>query len=271
MTAPLIKKLGIIAGDGRLPFLVIEHCQQNNITPYIIGIKGHADKALFDINLTAMTARIAATGQTVRWLKAHGIKDVVFIGGIKRPRFFSMIPDLTTLWFIITRGLWARGDNALLTAARRFLEKRGVKLWGVHHFLPELLTPSGVLATKTIRGHENDIKLGISAALDLGRQDIGQAVIVKNAAVLAREDKNGTAYLIKTHGQEGALLVKMCKPNQDKDLDLPTIGLNTIKDCAAQNMAGIVIHAQNSLFLDRAECLKLADQSDLFVYGASHD
>jgi DUF1009 family protein len=263
-----IQKLGIFAGGGVLPRLLITHCQKNGIEPHVIGFDGQTDEKTFD-GVEHIQTRIAASGSILKWMRCNDIHDAVFIGAIKRPLLRSMIPDFTTLWFFLTKGIWARGDNAILKAGRDALEKRGIKLHGIHKFLPELLTPSGVLTKKTTDGFEADIKLGLEESQSLGAQDIGQAVLVKNGQVIGRENAKGTNALIREHGQEGAILVKTCKPQQDRDLDLPTIGLGTVDACADKMMAGIVVHAGNSLFLDKDDAIKRANQNNMFITGVS--
>lgn len=261
-----IKKIGVFAGGGELPQLLIEHCDAQNITPYIIGFKGHTDMERY-IDYPHIKTRIGAAGRIFQWIKQNNIKDVVFIGSIARPKMLTLWPDWTAFWFFVTKGMWARGDNAILILARRELEQRGVKLWGVHNFLPDLLTPEGVLTQTQSHDYQPDIDLGIVEAQKLGAADIGQAVIVKNGHVIGREDQSGTNALIHKHGEAGAILVKTCKPQQDKDLDLPTVGAGTVHACAAKNMAGIAAQAGNSLMVNRAEVIKTANEKGLFVVG----
>lgn len=261
-----IKKLGILAGGGALPRLLINYCHQNNIVPYVVGFGNQTDDDTYDL-AESINARIGASGKIIKWLKEKDIHDVVFIGSIKRPRLKTMIPDWQTLYFFLSKGIWAKGDNSLLEAARAELENRDIKLHGIHNFLPDLLTPFGVLTKANSDDFAKDIEIGILESQNLGRDDIGQAVIVKNGVVIGREDQKGTNSLISRFGQEGAVLVKSCKPQQDKDLDLPTIGLATIKACIDKKMSGIAVHSQNSLFLDREESISLSNKNNFFITG----
>ncbi|MAZ76321.1 MAG: UDP-2,3-diacylglucosamine pyrophosphatase [Micavibrio sp.] len=261
-----IKKLGIFAGGGVLPRLLITHCQKSGITPYVVGFEGQTDIETFE-GVEHIQTRIAASGSILKWMREQDIHDAVFIGAIKRPLLRSMIPDWSTLWFFLTKGVWARGDNAILKAGREALEIRGFKLHGIHKFLPELLTPEGTMTKKSANQFQGDIELGIKASQDIGYKDIGQAVLVKEGQVIGREDNKGTNALIRKLGEEGAILVKTCKPQQDKDLDLPTIGLETVRVCLEKKMAGIAVHAGNSLFLDQSDAVNLADQKSAFIVG----
>lgn len=263
-----IKKLGIFSGGGGLPRLLVDYCKHNNIEPYVVAFKSQTDPETY-IGVEHIHTRIAASGSILKWLKNNDIKDVVFIGAIKRPLLRTMIPDLTTLLFFLTKGIWARGDNAILKAARVYLEKRGIKLHGIHTFLPSLLMPAGVLTKQIPEIKETDIQLGVTESQNLGVKDIGQAVLIKGGQIIGREDAKGTNALIRKYGEEGAILVKTCKPQQDKDLDLPTIGLGTVQACLDKKMAGIVAHAGNSLFLDQAAAVGLADKNKMFIKGVT--
>lgn len=264
--APSFSKLGIIAGGGELPRLLTQYCDDHHIASYVIGFNGQTDEQTY-ADYPHIKTRIGAAGRIFKWIKQNDIKDIVFIGAINRPKMLTLWPDLTAFWFFISKGIWARGDNALLVLARKELEQRGVKLWGVHNFLPDLLTPRGVLTQKDSGNFQRDIALGITHSQQLGAADIGQAVIVKDGQIIGLENEAGTNALIDLHGQAGAVLVKTCKPQQDKDLDLPTIGVGTIKACAAKNMAGIAVHAGQSLIVNRAAVIRSADEHDLFIVG----
>lgn len=262
-----IKKLGIIAGGGVLPRQLQDACAKKSIETVIIGFKGYTDQVSPDY-----WTRIGASGRTVNYLKSQNITDLVMIGAIKRPSVFDLWPDWITFKFFVKAWLHSFGDNDLLTAARQELESIGFKLHGVHEFLPELLMPEGILGNHAPQdGHQIDVQVGIRAARDLGQADKGQAVLVKDGKVIAREDRRGTSAMIKRYGQKGALLVKMCKPQQDKDLDLPTLGPKTIELCAAKKITGIVGQAGATLLVERAQSLQTANQNGIFILGVTID
>lgn len=261
------KKLGIIAGGGEIPLQLKRFCEEQNIDYQIVGFKKFTDTVTPNY-----WGRLGASGKTVRWLKEQGVTDMVMIGSLKRPGIFDLWPDVTTLKILIKSWMQSFGDSQLLSAVRVELEKIGFNVHGVHKFLPGLLLSNAVQgAVKPTTSQDKDIGLGVIESQKLGMEDIGQAVIIKGGLVISREDKRGTRAMIDSHGCEGAILVKTCKPQQDTDLDLPTIGVQTVKQCADKNMSGIVGHAGKTLFVDRDEAIKLADQSNIFIYGASID
>lgn len=265
--SPDIKKLAIIAGSGILPQKLQQICYDQAIETAIIGIKGSTDHVDPDF-----WTRIGTSAKTLAWLQEQKVTDIVMIGAVKTPTFFNLWPDWPTAKFFFKVWMKSFGDSNLLSAARNTMESYGFKLHGVHKFLPELLMPEGILGFQAPKdGYQLDVQLGLKESQALGAADIGQAVIIKNGKVIGRENSKGTSALIKRHGCEGAILVKTRKPQQDKDLDLPTIGPNTVALCAVKKMAGIVGHAGNTLLVDRQQMIQIADEHQLFVMGVTID
>lgn len=260
-----IKKLGIIAGAGEIPSQLKHACEAQGIDCFVIGLKGNTDN--IEPNYWS---RIGKAGQIIERLRKENIRDIVMIGAVKRPNIFSLWPDWLTFKFFLRSWIRSWGDNTLLQAARAQIEEMGFTVHGVHEFLPDMLMPEGILGVHHPNdGQKQDISLGAEEALKLGQADIGQAILVKNGHVVAREDHRGTSWMIKKFGQRDAILVKMCKPQQDQDLDLPTIGPETVALCASKNMAGIVGHTGKSLLVDQQQVIELADKEGLFMMGVN--
>ncbi len=267
-----IKELAIIAGGGNLPAKLVSACEHQGIKPFIVAFKGHADPELVQGH-NHMWARLGGAGKVLKTLKAHNIRDVVMIGSIHRPGFSEIRPDLKVAEFFARVGIKALGDNDLLTMIRRFLEDEGLRVHGAHKFATELLAPKGVLGKyEPSKGDMIDIQRGLEVSQQLGRLDVGQSVIVQEGLVLGVEAIEGTDALIarckgfKRRGRKG-VLVKTCKPQQDRDLDLPTIGPQTILQARDSKLAGIAIHADNALILDLEEVIELANKHKMFVIG----
>jgi len=259
-----VTQLGIIAGGGALPRRLVDHCANSSIPFCIAGIRNQTDMVNPDQQF-----RIGQASQIIKFFKQKNVSDIVFIGGVTKPSFWTLWPDWHTFKFFVKAWIKSLGDDGLLKAARVELEQEGFHVRGVHQFLPELLLSEGLLGAVQPRDNIHaDIQLGLNEAQALGVKDIGQAVIVKDGKVIAREDKHGTNAMIKKYGESGAILVKTCKPQQDRDLDLPALGLKTVKACAEKNMAGIVGHAQNTLFVDAEGAIKCANENNIFLMGA---
>ncbi len=262
-----IPKLGVIAGAGIIPVDLLYACQLQDIETVSIGIKGSTDCLTPDF-----WSRVGTSAKTLKIFQDQNIKDIVMIGAVKRPNFFEFWPDWVTAKFFFKAWMKSFGDDSLLSAMRAELESMGFRIHGIQKFLPELLMPEGLICGKLPTDLQGlDIQLGLKASQELGRQDIGQAVIVKNGQVIGCEDKKGTSALIRKYGREGAILVKSCKPQQDKDLDLPTIGPETVKLCAGMGMAGIIAQAGHSLLVEKKFVEKIAGTHGIFVMGVTID
>lgn len=260
-------RLGIVAGGGLLPKRLIAHCNQNGLHPFIIAFDGQTDPDLI-AGHDHIVMRLGEAGKIIRLLKEREISDLILIGSIKRPRARDLRPDLFTAAFFAKMGFKAMGDDSLLTAIRHELERQGFSIHGIHEIIPEVLTRKGQIAgpvpTET---QQRQIDIGIAAARKLGEADIGQGVVVATDGSVINEDKNGTDNLIRRAASKGAVLVKTCKPQQDRKLDLPTIGSNTVKLCAELGYAGIASEAGLTLTADEEAMVALANQTGIFVVG----
>lgn len=267
-----IQRLGIIAGSGALPARLLAACDEKGIRPFIVGFEGQTDPALVK-DRDHLWTRLGAAGKVMKTLKDHDVRDLVLIGSMRRPSLSEMMPDLRTLDFYRRLGLRALGDSDFLSALRGLLEQEGFTLHGIHKFAGDLLAAEGALGRyEPTEGDWIDIKRGLEVSRVLGEIDAGQSVIVQEGFVLGVEAAEGTDELIrrckslKRKGR-GGVLVKTCKPQQDRDLDLPTIGPETVRLAAETGLAGIVVHAGQSLIIDPEEVAQIADKHNMFVVG----
>lgn len=242
--------------------------KSQGVEPLIVAVKGQTDKD-FVSDYPHVWVRIGAAGAMIKALKKNDVKDIVMIGAMKRPRFWELWPDFRAFLFYTRIGFRALGDNGLLSAVRKELEHEGFHLHGIHKFLPELLTAEGCLtAVRPSVEDTETIRLGLRESQRIGMADIGQAVIVEGDQVLGLEDKKGTNALIRRvqpSGHETAILVKTCKPQQDRDLDLPTIGPATVENCMRAGVKGIIIEAGAGLVSEREKLVELANRYGIFV------
>lgn len=267
---PAIKKIGIIAGGGELPHYLLQSCDQNGRDSFVIAIEGQADLTLMN-DREHMVAPLGAAGRMIEALKNKDIRDIVLIGSVKRPSLTEIKPDMKTAAFLAKIGLSLFGDDGVLKAIRKELENEGFRIHGIHEIAPDLLAQEGIIGRyKPSKADKDDIAKAFIIARELGRLDIGQAVIVQHGLVLGVEAVEGTDELIRRCGGlkrkgGGGVLVKSCKPQQDRALDLPTIGPYTVRECAAAGLAGIAVHAGQSLVFDAEEIIKQADKHHIFV------
>lgn len=267
------KKIGVIAGGGALPGRLLDSCDVHGVDVFIVALEGHTDPALVQGRFH-IWSRLGAVGTILKSLKTHEIRDIVLIGSVRRPSLGELMPDVKAIEFFGKAGLKALGgDDGLLAALRDFLEEEGFIIHGVHKFAQDLLMPAGVLG-KVKPGKEQmaDIARGIEVSQALGQLDVGQAVIVQQGLVLGVEAIEGTDQLIsrcaplKRQGS-GGVLVKTCKPQQDRDLDMPTVGLTTVQLAHKAGLCGLAVHAGHSLILGLDDIVSFADKHKMFVMG----
>ena len=267
------RKLGIIAGGGTIPHLLIEHCQKNNISYCMLAITGNADTNLSDLNSDIKWIRIGQAGTGFKFFKDEKVTDVVMIGTIHRPSLADLVPDLRTAAFFAKIGLKALGDDGILRALIKEIESESFRVVGIHEIMPEILFKEGVLTkAKPDKQALADIKRGVEVALTLGKLDVGQSVVVQQGLVLGLEGIEGTDELIKRcgsykRGGDGGVLVKLRKPQQDMRTDLPTIGLKTIENAHLSGLKGLAVHTSNALIVDEEAVIKRANEYKMFLIG----
>jgi DUF1009 family protein len=268
------KKIGIIAGGGKIPAQFAKLCIDKGYDVHIIAIDGHAEKE----DLRAFShdvVRLGAVGRAISILIKNQIKDVVIIGSVRRPSFIELRPDLTALKILIKSSFTRQflGDNKLLSLVKETLHEKNIFVHAVQDLAPEFLMPQGFITnTIALPPDYDSIATGVKIVETLGLLDVGQAAVIQGGIVLGVEAIEGTASLLERcahykRNDRGAILVKLCKPQQDKALDLPTIGPDTIKQAAAAGMVGIAVHANNSLIINIDELIRYADAAGIFVVG----
>ena len=269
----MAKKLGIIAGGGSIPRRLIEHCKTLGRDYFVLAIEGNADKNLIDDTVPHMWMRLGQAGSGFKKFKEEKVDEVVMIGTIKRPGIHDLVPDLRTTAFFAKIGMKSLGDDGILRAVVKEFEHDGMVVRGIHEVMPELLVKSGILTKhKPDKKAVADIKRGVEVGLELGRLDVGQSVIVQQGLVLGVEGIEGTDKLIIRCGEykrkgEGGVLVKLRKPQQDMRIDLPTIGLSTLKNAKNSGLRGVAVHAGNALIVDEKNVIDYADKEGLFIVG----
>lgn len=265
-------RLGIIAGGGGLPGKLAQACRRDGRDFFILGLEGQADDAALK-DLPYAAVRLGATAEAIRILKENGVDALVLAGSVRRPVLAELRPDWRTLQVFARLGKAALGDDSLLRAVADELRKEGFGIVGAHEIEPQLLTPAGVLTRlQPSVEHRHDLERGIGVVRALGALDVGQAAVVQQGIVLGVEAAEGTDALLQRcrtlrRKGRGGVLVKACKPQQDRRLDLPAIGLRTVRHAFEAGLEGIAAEAGASLLLDREEVVAAADRLGLFIIG----
>ncbi|HUC10006.1 MAG TPA: UDP-2,3-diacylglucosamine diphosphatase LpxI [Stellaceae bacterium] len=265
-------RLGIVAGNGRLPRRLVEACRQAGRDVFVLALEGAADPATI-ADVAHAWCPIGAAARGLRLLRENDVKDLVLAGGVRRPSLASLRPDWRAAKFFARVGYRALGDDGLLTAVVAELEREGFRVLGPDQVLGSDLAPEGPFGK--IRPDAQaavDIAYGERVARSLGALDIGQAVVVQQGLVLGVEAIEGTDELIRRCAglrREGAggVLVKVQKPGQEQRADRPTIGPQTVVLAAAAGLRGIAVEAGATIVLDRGEVAAAADSAGLFVIG----
>jgi len=271
-----IKHLGIIAGAGDLPAQLVSTCLHKNITPHIVAIKGHAHPDLVGEH-SHFWSGLGSVGKVIKFFKDNDVRDLVMIGSVKRPSLTELKPDLKTIKIISKIGLKMLGDDGLLSALKQELMHEGFNVHGIQDFCENLLLQAGPLGKVTPLDDDiESINHGLKISQAIGALDIGQSVVVQNGVILGVEGVEGTDALITRCGElkkagRGPILVKTCKPQQDKALDLPTIGQNTVQSAYDAGFSGIIAHTDNVLITDSKMVAQYADQYKIFVVGMNPD
>lgn len=269
--------LGLIAGQGALPIEIIKSCKASGRPIHVIGLRGQASPNTLPWEQVDWF-RLGAAGKIIKSLKKATVSDLVLAGGVQKPSVTALFPDIWALRFLLANRVYHKGDDALLSRLLNALETgEGFHIVSAQSIVPHLLAPHGQLgAIAPLPATTGDIDIGLKAALELGRRDIGQAVVVDQGAIIAREDQHGTAAMLadlvarKREGGEmgpSGILVKAMKPQQDPRVDLPSIGPETVSQAFRAGLAGIAVEAGQSFILDRASTIAAADKAGLFIVG----
>ncbi|MBE0530864.1 MAG: UDP-2,3-diacylglucosamine diphosphatase LpxI [Rhodospirillales bacterium] len=271
-------RLGILAGGGTLPALLVDTCIRQRRPFFVIAFEGQADAALVAARPDGQAVphawvRVGAAGRAVRLLRREGVRDLVMAGRMRRPSLVSLRPDLWALRFLLRHCGLKRGDDALLRALIEALGEEGFTVVGVDSLLPDLVAQAGVLgAVQPDAAALADVRLGVEAALSIGARDVGQAAVARRGRVIGREGREGTDAMLaacagERPGTPSGVLVKMAKPGQERRVDLPAIGLGTIAAAARAGLAGIAVEAGGALLVERDGLIAAADAAGLFVIG----
>jgi UDP-2,3-diacylglucosamine hydrolase len=268
-------KLGLIAGNGRFPFLVLDAARAAGYDVTVVAIK---EEAFPDLAESARRSPPAAfhwvslgqLGKCISILKDAGIADAVMAGQVKHTKLFSdIVPDLTLLSVLMR--LKARNTDALISAVADVLKHKGITLLDSTAFLAPLLAAEGVLTARGPSPEEQvDLDFGYQVADAIAGLDIGQTIAVKSAAVVAVEAMEGTDAVIARAGQlagQGVRIVKVAKPKQDMRFDVPVVGVSTIEAMKAAGATLLSVDAGKTLMLDGQAIVRAADAAAIAIVG----
>jgi UDP-2,3-diacylglucosamine hydrolase len=263
-------KCGLIAGNGRFPFLVLEGARAVGVEMAVAAIREETDPLIEQVADSIEWIGVGQLGRLIRFFKNEGVGQVIMAGQVRHVQIFklSALPDLRMARMLAR--LKRRNTDALIGAIADELESEGIRLIDSTTYLQPLLARAGVL-TRRAPGKQElaDMEYGHDVALELARLDLGQTIVVKNQAVVALEAMEGTDATIRRASElvkgRPLTVIKVAKPNQDMRFDVPVIGLQTIETLHACNVTAISITADKTLIFDREETLAAANRHRIAI------
>jgi len=268
-------RIGLIAGNGAFPFLVLGAARQLGHQVTIIAIQEEASPELTDAARREPAADIhwlslGQLGRCIALLRESGVSHAIMAGQVKHARIFSGIaPDRVLLSVLMKLG--ARNTDSLISAVAGVLRDHGIDLLDSTAFLGPLLAKPGTVTRRAPTTEEQaDFEFGYRMAEAIAGLDIGQTVAVKDLAVVAVEAMEGTDEVIARAGRlagPGVRIVKVAKPQQDMRFDVPVVGVATIEAMRAAGASALSLDAGKALLLDGDEIVRAADRADIAIVG----
>ncbi len=271
--------LGLIAGEGRLPFLVAAGARQAGLKVICVGLADAVEKSLAEQVDLFYKVALARPGSWIRKLRRHGVTRTIMVGRVPKPRLHTpwrilrYLPDWRAFriyyWRLRTK---TKRNDALLCAVANELATGGIVLENSTMYCREHLATTGLMTqTKPRPLVEGDIEFGWEIVKKLGELDIGQAIAVKEKEVIAVEAIEGTAAMIERAGKlcrsGGWTLIKTSKPQQDMRFDVPCVGPETVSSLAENGGRCLVVEADKTIIIDKPDTIKLADKLGIAILG----
>jgi UDP-2,3-diacylglucosamine hydrolase len=260
--------LGIIAGSGVYPRELAQAARKAGVKKIVAAaFTDETDSAVEKLADKVEWLRVGQLGRLLKFFRENNVRQAIMAGQIAPKNLFDLRPDVKAI--VVLAKLKQRNAESIFTAIADELKKVDVDLLPATSFLEDDLAKNGLIAgAKLSRAEENDVALGWDVAKQMAKLDIGQTIIVKNGTVLAVEAFEGTNDAIKRGGalaREGAVMIKVAKPNQDMRFDVPVVGVETIKVSAEAKLRVIAVEAGKTLLLEHDKVVDLAVRSKISI------
>jgi len=263
------KKIALICGSLLLPFLSRDALKKAGYEVFVVGLKNFYDKDL----KPDLVVRLGAGGTVAKECKKRGIKKVAFVGAIGHPNLLDIRPDLWSASILLSVLKNQKGYDSMAVALNKAIEKRGFEIVAVQDLAPELtFEKKGVLTKiKPSKKDTADIERAIEVSHLIGKSDIGASVVV-DGQVIAIEAAEGTAKMLERvvqmrtkKSKVSGVFAKMTKPNQDLRIDIPAIGVDTIKSLKSAKIKGIIVNSKTCFVINKEEVLNIANKYKMFI------
>lgn len=263
------KKIGLIAGEGKMPVYIAQKAVAKGYEVVVAGVKGNATPGDYPDVHVFKVFRLGQLGATIEYFKNNGVTRVIMAGRVQHTSIFSnIVPDLRGAKFLTT--LKTMQPKDILSRVINEFKKDGIEFASSASFLEDFLPQKGVLSTRQPTAEEQKvIEFGFQTAKKIAGMDIGLTCVVSQQAVIAVEGMEGTDRCILRAGElvrESAekkntvAVVKVARPNQDNRYDLPVIGKGTLESMIKAGFTVLAFEAGETLVMDLEEVVKLADK-----------
>jgi DUF1009 family protein len=261
-------KLGIIAGNGQFPFLVLDGAKRAGASVAVAAIREETDPKIEQLADRVIWVGIGQLGKMLTFFKKEGVEKAIMAGQVKHVQIFSRaIPDVRMLKMLLR--LPRRNTDALIGAVANELAAEGIELIDSTYFLKDQLPQRGTLTKRAPDERElSDIEYGLEIAKGIAGMDLGQTIVVRERACVAIEAMEGTDAVIRRAGElvRGRLtVVKIAKPDQDMRFDVPVVGIPTIETMKKCGATCLCLSAGKTLMFDRAEMIALANKHKISI------
>ena len=260
--------IGLIFGETHFPIQILKKIKKKRIRYLIIDLTKRKN---FRKDRYSHSVSIGQFGKIIKILKRNNCKKVLFAGQVKKPRFSKLRLDFKGIYYIQRIIKSSKlGDAAILKEIIKILKQEKISTIDSLTFNPELTLKKGNYSrTKPNREDKIDIKKAITTLNRLGKYNFSQGTVVRNRKVVAIEGKGGTQKMLKRckskKFKNQGVLVKFPKKKQDLRVDLPTVGLKTLKQCKTAGLKGIVLKSKQNVFLDKGKCINFANNNKMFI------
>ena len=265
-------KYGLIAGNGRFPFLVLEGARERGVEIVVAAIKEETSPEIEKQAERVEWMSVGQLGRLIRFFKREQVTHAIMAGQVKHHQIFRLnaLPDLRMVKMLAR--LPEKNTDSLIGAVAGELAREGITLIESTTFLEALLAPAGVLTRRAPTKEERaDMDYGLGVARELARLDLGQTIVVKDRAVVAIEAMEGTDAVIIRAGEvtrgRPFVVVKVAKPEQDMRFDVPVIGVSTIENMNRAGATALHVTAGKTLLFDKDEIIALADKNGITIVG----
>jgi DUF1009 family protein len=260
--------IGLIFGETNFPNEILKRIKIKKINYLIIDL---SKSKKFKRDNKSYSVSVGQFGKIINILKENNCKKVLFAGKIEKPIFSKLKLDFKGVYYI-PRIIKASklGDAAIVREIIKILAQNKIKTENSLKFNPELALKKGSYSKiKPNKQDRSDIRIAIKTLNNLGQYNFSQGVVVRNKRLISVEGKGGTKKMLKNSTSKKfrnhGILVKLPKKKQDVRVDLPTIGLKTLKQCKTAGLKGIVVKSKHNVFLDKDKCIDFADKNKMFI------